>query len=106
MSSEHERLLAEGPRVAPEPWTAGDDGRIAPVAAPAASTAVPPATGGSGAAAPTGSRSRAALGRRLVPLLIAAALAARALGSGRSGALALGLVLVAVTATFLVRRAR
>ena len=35
MSDEHDRLLAQGPRVAPEPPMATDDGALVPVAAPA-----------------------------------------------------------------------
>ncbi len=45
MTTEHERLLAEGPRTAPEPPTApGIDGSTSPVAGPEESVAAEPGT--------------------------------------------------------------
>ena len=114
MTSEHDRLLAEGPRVAPEPPTAAGDTFPTPAAAPVAaidgeatarSTQVVPERP-AGRSRGAGSLRMRRSGRHLLPFLFAAVLAARAFGSGRTGAVAFGLFFAAVIAFFLLRKAR
>jgi hypothetical protein len=111
MTSEHDRLLAEGPRTAPEPPTAPDlDGRPAP-AAPAAPFFDDTAAGQSASGTfepvgqepttrspvtPSGSRPRAgsrrSLARLLVPAAVATVVVARAAFDGHGGGSAAFLV--------------
>ena len=115
MSDEHDRLLAQGPRVAPEPKMATDDGALVRVAAPAvqappsaATTSADnpgrsPRASGSGRSA---SGIRPTVWRRLIPVLFGLVIAARALGGGGAQAAVFGVLAVVVITLVLVRKAR
>jgi hypothetical protein len=124
MSNEHDRLLAEGPRVAPEPRMATDDGALLPPvepraqAPPEAEAEVAPVAATTTTAEPTPpSRSgrgssgfasglRPAVLRRLIPVLFALIVVARSLGGGHVEAVVFGVLAVAVVTLILVRKAR
>jgi hypothetical protein len=112
MSDEHDRLLAQGPRVAPEPRTSTDDGALvsapAPVAPAATTTTIdtPAGTRRPRGAAGSGSAMRPAVWRRLIPVLFGLIVVARAVGNGRIEAAVFGLLAVAVVTLILVRKAR
>ena len=123
MTSEHDRLLAEGPRTAPEPSTAPDlDVRAAPAApffeetaqaAPASSTVRPagaqPITRPSGPSPGSRARpgSRRSLARMLVPAVVATLFVGRAAFDGHGGGSAVFLVVwLAVLALGIVLRRR
>ncbi len=111
MSDELDRLLAQGPHVAPEPRTASDDGALvsapAPVAPSATTTVETPAgTRRPRGAAGPGSAMRPAVWRRLIPVLFGLIVVARAVGNGRIEAAVFGLLAVAVVTLILVRKAR
>jgi hypothetical protein len=97
--NERDRMLAEGPREAPEPMTAE---AMASGSAPAA----PPRT-----APPPGAPSRRRGGRspwlRILPIaLIAALTGARALGDGFGGLAVVGVIAAVALIEYLRRRAR
>jgi hypothetical protein len=103
MTSEHDRLLAEGPREAPEPRAAAgfDLGGQLPEASPSISNA--PATRSA-----VGSRNpaRRPFGRLAVPILIAALVGVQALRSHSAGAMAFAAAWAVVLVTAFVRRTR
>ena len=99
--SDRDRLLAEGPREAPEPLTAEamTSGR-APAAPPR--TAPPPKS-----TAPGPSRRGRSPWLRILPIaLIAALTGARALGDGFGGLAVVGVIAAVAVIEFLRRRAR
>ena len=108
MTSEHDRLLDEGPRSAPEPHSVDGFDSLSP--APATATTEPPnktGTGGtSGPIVPRAGRSPARLGRLLVPIVLAVVLLARSLGSHSIGSALFVAVWVAIVIAALARRRR
>ena len=116
MSDEHDRLLAQGPRVAPEPLLATDDGALVPVAAPAPQMAAAATTSadnpGRTPSAPvqgrSGRRARPSGLRRLIPVIFFAfVIVARSFGgNGRVEAALFGVAAVVVVTLILVRKAR
>jgi hypothetical protein len=124
MSNEHDRLLAEGPRVAPEPRMATDDGALLPPVEPtvqvtpeaaaeaapvaATTTAADPAVPSRSGRGPSGFASgrRPAVFRRLIPVLFALIVVARSFGGGHVEAVVFGVLALAVVTLILVRKAR
>ena len=116
MSDEHDRLLAQGPRVAPEPPLATDDGALVPVAAPARADRAcrddergqPGAHAERACAGPLGQRARPSGLRRLIPVIFFAfVIVARSFGgNGRVEAALFGVAAVVVVTLILVRKAR
>jgi MYXO-CTERM domain-containing protein len=105
MTTEHDRLLAEGPRSAAEPHSV--DGFDSLSAATAAVTTEPPnRTGTSGPVVPRGGRFPARLGRLLVPIVLAIVLVAQSLGSHSIGSALFVAVWVAIVIAALARRRR
>jgi hypothetical protein len=116
MSDEHDRLLAQGPRVAPEPRLATDDGKLVrapasqPVAvAPAATTSAdnPSSSERPSRLARARSGTSPTLWRRVIPLLVVALfISGRALGGSHARAAVFGIFAVVVVTAILVRKAR
>jgi hypothetical protein len=121
MTSEHDRLLAEGPRTAPEPRAAPDFGNPAAppapffdesaAAAPATSAPTPVVQQSSDPSlgARTGSRSRP--GRRglvpfLIPAVVGSLVVARAVFDGHGGSTAFAVVWVVLVALGIALRRR
>jgi hypothetical protein len=121
VSDDHDRLLAQGPRVAPEPRTATDDGSLVPAARPeapaapaataatvASTTADEPVPAPRAGGGPSGRASgrRSAAWRRLIPVLFALIVVSRSLGGGHVQAAAFGVVAIVVVTFILVSKAR
>ena len=115
MSDEHDRLLAQGPRVAPEPLLATDDGALVPVAAPAPQAAAATTSADNPGRTPSapvqgrsGRRARPSGLRRLIPVIFFAfVIVARSFGgNGRVEAALFGVAAVVVVTLILVRKAR
>ena len=99
--NDRERMLAEGPREAPEPMTA-EGVSSAPAPPPAARPSAPAAP-----AAPGRPRLRSSAWYRIIPIaLIAALTGARALGDGFTGLAFVGVILAAGLIEYLRRRSR
>jgi hypothetical protein len=100
MTSEHDRLLAKGPRDAPEPRTVGgaaDSGPL-PVLPQPASTPRSPVL--------PGTPTRWPFGRLAVPILFAAFVAVQALRSHSAGAVGFAVVWAVVLVAAFARRMR
>jgi len=116
MSDELDKLLAQGPRIAPEPQVATDDGALVPVAPPspqmasAATTSAdnPGRTPTAPAQGRSGSRARPSGLRRLIPVIFFAfVIVARSFGgNGRVEAALFAVAAVVVVTLILVRKAR
>ncbi len=117
MSDEHDRLLAQGPRLAPEPQMATDDGALVPVVAPVAQAAPEAATTsadnpGRSARSPgqgrSGARARPSTWRRVIPVVFfALVLVSRSFGGGSHvEAVLFGVGALVVVTLILVHKAR
>jgi predicted lipid-binding transport protein (Tim44 family) len=129
MTSEHDKLLSEGPRTAPEPRTADGFAVPAPVETPTSepeaeqftSTEQPPdeaeqapmekppllRPGPQGSwGSSSGSWMNGSLLRRLIPLLLIVAVAGRGFAGGRAGSWAFALVWIVAAVVMIVLRTR
>lgn len=113
MTSEHDRLLAQGPRTAPEPLAV--DGFASPAPAEQPATAPGPVEkpplvrthpGGSARASGSGSWLTLSPLRSLIPLVLVLTVAARGFAGGHSGSWVLAVIWIVAAVVVVVLRTR